>query len=343
MYPLSTGTPDTNTNLGLKLNVRLLGFCDPYLPVPSYAGVYTFNDDKHDAASPAVEQKANNGKLTMEALTNNKDFRASTAAALKADVKVDAKSITLGTNDKYYVDSTTKYISVEKFGDDIDVTTATGGMKADATTNGIAIFDADDAGKTNKTALAVVYFGDSLNTSVSSESVVYVADKPTTKVSADNWEATLYFMDDNTTKDVTVDDNYEVGFYTFSEKDGVYELEAATLLGNSANLTYDDEEGALEDVTITGVYNKNGVSTITGTVTKNEKTVTLNDVSAKNLLVFDNRGDAKDNDKYSTEITTIGDLKDAVKDEADVHKVVKADLYLNDGVTFICITAVKDA
>ena len=304
----------------------------------NWAGLYTFNDKRvaEDTANHYDEQKAGNGIYTMVPFADDSAVTADFGeknTTISSSVKVDDTKIATAAG-TYYVNADTKYLAVESLGSGIDVSYAQGGMKITVPTtdtpapgtpvpvNTIVVYDADDG----KTAVAVIYVGGSLSTSVSTQDVVYLATKPTSKASNDNWNATLYYMEDNSTKDVVVDDDYAQGFYVYSETDGVLKLESADALTLTA--AYDDEAGSVLDLTIDDVYKTSLFST---TATH------FNDIRFNDVMIVDNRSQsAIDGSLYPVEITTIADLKEAIAAGGNVV----ADVYFNDGATFIAIDSV---
>ena len=116
----------------------------------------------------------------------------------------------------------------------------------------------------------------------------------------------------------------ENGFYTYDiNDDGVYELTDNVKPLTVAGSSYDDETGYVENAKLTGVYN-NALSIDDGSK-KN-----MDDVDfASNVIVRDNRNkDDRDADLYTSEITTVSQLKSAVDKK---NSNVVADVYYDDG------------
>ena len=108
-----------------------------------------------------------------------------------------------------------------------------------------------------------------------------------------------------------------------------YKLEDANEL--KLNADYDDEDGYMDGLTVTSVYNKSGKAYVTFSDSK------LTDVKFNGVTIIDTRSESDiDNSAYPTEIISIADLKDAVETPC----VVKADVYFDDGVTFLAVTSV---
>lgn len=99
------------------------------------------------------------------------------AETLEADVT--STSSVVRTDDVYYLDDSTFFISVEKSGADIDVKTATGVMSMDcdsASGDVKAIVIAND-----NDALVVIYIGDDLNGATSAADIVYLDSDANTR------------------------------------------------------------------------------------------------------------------------------------------------------------------
>ena len=294
------------------------------------AGLYTFSDKKVDATTVADKQKSGDGVYTIKpfAASDVADDFDQTVTTLKTALKADDSTVKTDAKN-FYVNNDTVYLAVEKYGSKIDVTYTVGGMKQSTTTD-VAVYvvtDSDDS----KTARLVIFAADSLSASASTEKVVYLASDAKQKASSDTYSTNdLWFMDDlsNPAGAIITDDNTDAGFYTYSEKDSAYKLEDGTALKLNGN--YDDEDGFMSSQVVTSVYNKNGKSYVTFADNK------LQDVKFNGVTIIDNRGDDADDDVYTTEITTIADLKDAVEDAG----VVSVDVYFDNGVKFIAVNFV---
>lgn len=240
--------------------------------------------------------------------------------ASDSSISVDGK--------KVYLDENTLFVSVDGVGSKIDVTAATGGMKASGDVTIYAVV-ADSDGKTGK---LVFIAGDDLSTSGATEDIVYLAGDASEKNSSDTYVTDdLWFMKDltNTAGMIITDDITEQGFYTYSVNDDKeYKLEDTDSLKLSAD--YDDEKGFVEGLTVLGVYSNRSV-----TFAENHFD---GDINFNNVTIIDTRSSKViDSSLYPTEINTIADLKDAV----ETAGTVTVDAYFDDGVTFIAVTAVE--
>ena len=297
----------------------------------AHAGLYEFTDKKIAATTAAEEQKSGDEVYTIKPFNVSDlddDFDATPKATLSNDFK--ATDSTLRTSEgNFYVNEETVYLAVESQGSKIDVTYAVGGLKCSATGAGAyVVTDEDDS----KTARLVIFAGESLSTSASTENIVYLAGDAEQKASSDTYTTDdLWLMEDltNPAGIIITDDNTDQGFYTYSMDGDNYKLEDANEL--KLNADYDDEDGYMDGLTVTSVYNKSGKAYVTFSDSK------LTDVKFNGVTIIDTRSESDfDNSAYPTEIISIADLKDAVETPC----VVKADVYFDDGVTFLAVTSV---
>ncbi|MCB6900376.1 S-layer homology domain-containing protein [bacterium 210917-DFI.7.65] len=299
------------------------------------AGLYEFSDKKVAETSlgtgTSAEQKSGNEVYTIkpfDASELDDDFDQ-TVTKLKSDIK--ATDSTLKTNaGSFYVNDETVYLAVESQGSKIDVTYAVGGLKCTGTPAAYVVTDEDDS----KTARLVIFAGDSLSTSASTENIVYLADDAEQKASSDTYTTDdLWLMEDltNPAGIIITDDNTNQGFYTYSMDGDNYKLEDANDL--ELNAAYDDEDGYMSGLTIESVYNKSGKAYVTFV----DNDSYLDDVKFNGVTIIDTRSESDiDNSAYPTEIISVADLKDAVETPC----VVKADVYFDNGVTFLAVTSV---
>lgn len=297
--------------------------------------LYTFTDKDANSDDGKIAAKSGNDKYTAKPFTGtgSSDYAVVTddlsadVTSSSTSVKFGASTNTTGDGDstsktsKLYITSSTGFLGVESSGDDIDVSTNTGLMKAASATHTISIFK--DGGSE---ALYVVYYGEELNTAVSTDDTIYIAPNQDFDSNNDGTIANVYYMADKSNKDVTVDESLDVGFWKYSEDDdSIYSLSSA---GSqiSTDVT-SSTDGYKEGLVITSTYN----STLTGDL--------FDDVDFSDATIIDSRtSDDKDEDVYSGNITSAGTLTSAVK-----KGEVTADVYVEDGdVTFICIIAVED-
>lgn len=280
---------------------------------------------------------------------------------------VDGTSTKVKVNGaSYYITDNTRFVSLDDIGANLDVDTATGrmSMKADCTASGNPYGGANTQVAVishNGDAVFVIYYGLDLKGATSKADIVYMDDNANVKTDS-GYEGTLWFMEDNTSKDVTVDKdgNKNQGFHRYNLKsNGVYDLDSVNnsdqlnyYLGSTFSTTtntynpalyaYDvkDDTGVAEGV-IFGDAKGNSISTV------NNKGYKLDDgsiyytnidftgVSMKNATVIDTRGSsAKNNDKYGSEINSVSKLVSALN-----KGYVQADVYVEDGtITFIAVT-----
>ena len=314
------------------------------------AGLYTFDKDggkyiaeKYDGdGSYYIVSKDNKATAITDKL--NKDDNKMTLDGAK--VTLDGKD--KANTGKIYLNDKTNYVKVEANGDDIDVKFVTGGTSVakDGTT---AIAIATKSGS-NYVASYVVLINNEFS-NAGSEDVVYVPEKSTTTVSYTNsdgdkktgYATELYFLDGSgKTETVTVVGQKTPGFYTYEiNDDEVYELDTKGVDELKLTEAYDDETGYVEDTHVTGVYNNS--MTI-----DNVNSQKVEDVDfADNVIIADDRDqDDRDNDLYTSEITSASQLKSAVekKTSKGAANSVEADVYFDDGkVIMVYVKSMTDA
>ena len=282
------------------------------------AGLYTLTDKANG------DDKSGNDKFNAKAFTGNDNYTVKADGTLSASVAKDDTNMTVGTT-KVYMNKDTNYIAVEKYGDDLDVSTAVGGMKCakDDADKVLVISNKDDS----RTAVYVLYIGDDLSSSVVSDEVVYVAEK-SDEQNADGWVTTLYFMENNSSDDVTVETQVEPGFYYYDvDEDDVYSLEGVTGLGND---DVDDDTNGWDTL----VINESSIYSTQNLLTKDN----FSDIAFGSAKVIDSR-DNIDSDKiYDKEITSVSNLKNAAKNGNITIRV-----YVTDGeITFIDVIGAGD-
>ena len=299
------------------------------------AGLYEFSDKKVAETSlgtgTSAEQKSGNEVYTIKPFNASElddDFDQA-VTQLKSDIK--ATDSTLKTDvGSFYVNDETVYLAVESQGSKIDVTYAVGGLKCTGTPATYVVTDEDDS----KTARLVIFADESLSTSASTENIVYLAGDADQKASSDTYTTDdLWLMEDltNPAGIIITDDNTDQGFYTYSMDGDNYKLEDANDL--QLNAAYDDEDGYMNGLAVESVYNKSGKAYVTFVDSNNY----LDDVKFNGVTVIDTRSESDiDNSAYPTEIISIADLKDAVETTGSVV----ADVYFDDGVTFLAVTSV---
>ena len=268
-------------------------------------------------------------------------YTVTDAETLKADVT--SSSSVVRTDDVYYLDDSTFFISVEKKGADVDVKTATGVMSmdcasADGSVKAIVIANDNDA-------LVVIYIGNDLNGATSAADIVYLDGDANTE-NKDGWEGSLWFMDELNNEDVTIDQAGAPtqGFYRYTmNSDGIYELKSA-----SGDKIGAGEVGSSTSGTATGVYFTTARSNAVTAPSQGQdadgntyyNTVVFVGTSMSGATVIDTRSSsAMKADDYSNEINTTSKLVAALN-----KGYVKADVYVEDGkITFIAVTECANA
>lgn len=315
------------------------------------AGLYTFDKDggkyiaeKYDGDG-SYYIVSNNNKATAISDKLNKDDNKMTLDGAK--VTLDGKE--KANTGKIYLNDKTNYVKVEDNGDDIDVKFVTGGTSvAQAGTTAIAI--ATKSGS-NYVASYVVLINQEFS-NAGSEDVVYVPEKSTTTVSYTNsdgdkktgYATELYFLDGSgKTETVTVVGQKDPGFYTYEiNDDEVYELDTRGVDKLSLKAAYDDETGYVKGTHVTGVYN----NSMTIDAVDGKYKVEDVDFADKVIIADDRDQDDRDNDLYTSEITSASQLKSAVekKTSKGAANSVEADVYFDDGkVIMVYVKSMTDA
>ena len=294
------------------------------------------NSDDYTDVGMLYRMDESSNKWTGEKYETDKyDVETGT---LSNDV-TSSSSMVRTSEGNFYLEETTNFIAVEDKGSDVDVKTATGimSMAKEGVTKVIVIANDNDA-------LYVIYVGDDLKGATSSADIVYLDAQPKTE-NKDGWEATLWFMDELKSEDVTVDDNYRQGFYRYTvDADGIYELEAYDEDDAISTAEVEsDSTGYVEGVTFTTAKNS-AVSAVDGGEDADGNTyyntVEFVGISMSGATVVDTRtSSAMKADDYSNEINTTSKLVNALNKGYE-----KADVYVEDGkITFIAVTECANA
>ena len=294
------------------------------LYVPAEAShLYTFTDNSAEG-----DTDAGNGKYTGKAYNGGTSYDV-TVADINGAVKGDDTRFEVdgGTTARFFVSSNTSFIASEKSGDDLKVTTATGGMKAADNTNVVVI--AKDS--TPRDAALVIYVGTDLSATVASDDVVYLAKRPTEQ-NAQGYKATLYFMENNSTQEVILDKDDSAltpGFYVYDLENGVYTL-TKTGLGSAISSSVDnDTEGYVEGLAVTAHYG----DTLTAT--------NFTDVDYSKAIIMDNRSN-RSSSEYANEIVNAKRLGDAIDAVKAAGKSLKVNVYVVDGnITLVDVVGIN--
>ena len=330
-------------------------------------GLYTFEDKK--VTVDGTTCKANNGKFNAYFYKGDSDFSYSiayssdSATALKSDITKDSTSVTLditltntyvnkasaAADAKKYINSATKFLTVEDQGDDLSVTTATGLQKCAKVDADVAIVIFE---KDSSKAAYVLYAGDSFDGKVGTDDVLYLNSDGTFNLNNDKdtvaTDGAVYFMDTKESKNVVLtgknvdsthlyEDASVSGFYTYTtDKDDIYTLEEVTYIGTTVDT--DKTDGYAKDLVVTSYEDESCV--LSGKH--------FDDVSYKNAVVIDARGDDADDDVYTGTINSVSALNKALN-KIDNYTGwttdgIKLNVCVEDGeITFIVVTEVKDA
>lgn len=281
-------------------------------------------------------------------------WTGNTSYSVKSDTLTDdvtsGDSVIRFSNGRAYIQDSTFFIGAEAVGDDLDISTATGMMSVDMSsqnTDGSAMKAYAIVDKSNN-AVFVIYAADELNGATNKDDVVYMADDATTRNSSDTLLADLYFLSDmSLEEEAVIEDDYdEQGFYTYSVSDDVYELER-----NADELTASNtEDGYAEYVVLNEGQNSTVTSVTSGTdfdeasdivgSSKVFDTVAFDAYSVSNATVIDTRSSGdRSSDLYSNTITSTSRLISALD-----RGWVVADIYMDDDeIIFVAVRECKDS
>ena len=289
------------------------------------AGLYTFDDGKakiYDSAAAV-------------------DFTVDDDTALDEALEADAGRIVLADTSRYYLDTNTRFLAVDKYADDIEVSTATGGMRVDDKNASKAhVYVIADGRDAQYVILA------NFNATMSSDDVVYIAKANYDTIGKNQYEGDMWFMSTGESETVVLDEKYAVGFYKVSDidEDGVYSLNSTTpnVASEVPSLANDVESGTKKVTSSSEGFDLQvnlPKDTASGSVIYrdalniNATDVVYDDVVLANAVVFDARN-SNFNYLYSREINSVARLSDALK-----QGNVIVNLYVVDGeVTFIAVT-----
>ena len=337
----------------------------------SIKGLYTFDKDGSNyTAEKYVGKISGTAESYQSTDSTNYVFAASTGvpAAISDDLARDDTSLKLtGVSGRYYLTDSTNYLKVEDDGDNIDVKFVTGGTSTKK--DGVTAIVVATKSNNNYVASYVVLVSDKFS-NAGSDDVVFVRERSSTAASytdADGktqtgYKTELWFLDGSgNVETVTTDKQYAAGFYTWEiNDDDVYELTDDVEALNaqfgtpSENVNYDDETGHVGFVPSGNDFAKDSGAVLTGIYSGSltidpikanggGKNINLEDVPfAANVIIGDDRSkEARDQDLYTSEITTINQLKTAIdKDNSNV----KAVLYYDDGeVIMVYVLSMADA
>ena len=284
--------------------------------------LYTFDDD--------VASRWNGGSSYVVSKTALDDSIAAD------DTRFSTSSRT------YYVDDTTQFLGVDDEADDIDTVLTSGGIKASDESGNIAIVIADESDTRDAVYVVLV----NCNATAGSADILYTAGSSYDRVGSDEYVREFWFMDDNTSEELSADKRYSKGFYEVDEidADGIYTLSGYNSsdweLTTAGKITDDDDGIALEGIALSDsdrIYR----NALTGTISGYD----FDDISIANATIIDARSNSTINSSvYDREINSISRLTAAVEavEELKEPGTVVIDLYVRDGeITFICVQSVN--
>jgi hypothetical protein len=292
---------------------------------------------------------SNNGKYDLEVWVNEDDYDT---VALSADTGyLDVKLSKTEKRDyigatSFTRNSSTMYLFLEKSGDDLDVTTYTGGVsykKDDAVTSAIVI--KDDNSTLAKYVLIMT--GDADKTAEYSEDTLYILAGKAPSIGEDTYTQKVYF-NDGTSKEVDIDDGEGLtdgktdgGFYTYEIKNGIYYLTKIDKLEKFDKSIWDDDEGVLEDVLLVSkLSDDNTVMSVQSDTKNDENTVYFNDIDVSNAKVVDTRTSSNRDNTNKVSINSLTTLNNQIKRD-DVASITVQMNISEDGAVIILVTKVE--
>ena len=369
--PLKTSDPDTNKAFDKSSTPSATYITNLTFSTDNFEevkGLYTFDKDGSKYTAKAYVGKDTSSPASYE--TKDNTYYVVDLDALDGNLARDDSKLSINGT-KVYLNDKTTYIKVEKTGDDLKVKTAVGGTSVQKTSTVEALAITTKSGNTNKVATYVILVDDTnAFINAGSSDVVFVkgsSDKNVSYKDADGktqtgYSVELFFLDGSgKTEEVTVKSSFanKPGFYTWEiNDDGVYELsltsaseyELDTVITASPKkykdqtgytgygLDSDDKLDVSDAVELASIYDNS-------LTVASSSTVKINDVDfASNVIVLDKRDkEDRDLDWYTSEITTVSQLKSALEKNGG-NAGVKAVLYLDDEkVVMVCVLEVGDA
>ena len=282
-------------------------------------GLYTFDDD------------------ITEVWNGGSSYDVSSNITLSKDIAADDTRFST-SGGTFYVDDTTQFLGVDDEADDIDTVLTSGGIKATGTGSEKVIVVTDDSDTRDAVYVVLV----DCNATAGSADVLYTAGSSYDRVGSDEYVCEFWFMDDNTSEEISADERYSKGFYEVDEidADGIYTLSGYDDVISSGTINDDSDGIAVEGLTLNDsdrIYR----SALTGSIDG----ITFDDVSIANATIIDARSNSTINSSvYDRAINSISRLTAAVEavEELDEPGTVVIDLYARDGeITFICVQSVN--
>ncbi len=302
----------------------------------------TISDKKESTKGTDYSSKANNDQWNPKMWETKNDWTERTDEFSDLTLKKSTKSIAVD-GETYRLNSSTVYLFLEKEKNDLSVSRYVGGVSYNTKDNVIVTAikekDADVA------SYVLFRVSDADQAAEYSEDVVFLYSE-SSDIGDGYRDQTVYLPDGSEETWQVVDGEFEgTGFYTYTTNDdGYYELELASEMKDTANLSWDDEEGVLSAWIFS---NKSQLFENFLTVTKENGRVSDIDISNavfKDVRDKDDRGANIEGTNYKEYRSALGSL-DAVKRNMGSEKrddIVSAELYLNvskDGAVTIFLTS----
>ena len=308
------------------------------------------NDKNYGGQTANTAAKADNGKFSVKTYTGDSKtlFVSETYDnKLSADLTKDASTLTLNGN-KYYLDEETKYIVLEGEGSSPEVTVMVGGLNFKDLNNEKITIIYEKSG-TSKVANTVILTAAEVDMGIVKSEIAYIANMTEIQVGTSKWQADLQLMDGTILEGVVInmniDTHEEIGFYEYTvNEDGVYELTPYTKelynKESTADFTYKNETGAVNDATIGSIYRSSKLSLKDIAGAESYKGVFEDVALSDKLVVMDIRetlGAALSEEPYAKTVNTLSKLENAME-----KGTVVADVYFAEGkITLIVVNSIS--
>ena len=308
-----------------------------------------------------TDSSANNDKFNLKVWSNavNSDFDVYTSVGFAVDSEIKAGDSRLNatssslngagsTSKTFRLNSATQYVFLKSSANDLGVSTYTGGVSY--------VFSSENLGTGAGKAMVITESGSAVAQYVIipcaksdtkgtfSEDAIFIKDASSDKGSG-------YRLQSVYTASGAKEDEWKIdeseypgtfpGFFNYSENDdGYMELDAAEALTFTPNAYWDDQEGAINNATITkgDLYTDSASGDVYLSVTVNGNK--LNDIKVTDAKFVDAHDTGSEYDRAIRSLSALYDLVKAGADgKAGVKNVV---LYLNvskDGAQTIVLTS----
>ena len=245
------------------------------------------------------------------------------------DIEKDSKRVS--GSKTYRLNDETKYIFIEKDGADLDVDIYTGAVAFEAADVDSAIIITEH--ESMVASYVIINTTDSDQAQTYSDDAIFIVKNSTEK--GDGYRIQEVIYADGTKGTLKVDESEYgtlFGFYTYdTNTDGFIVLENATDMALSANIVWEDEEGAIESASIA----KNALFDDLLTVTGSKK---VEDIDVANAAFVDAHDDEASG-QYDKTVSSLEALCDLIDDDKIMNVVINLNV-ADDGAVLIVVTSI---